>query len=187
MRRRQTRPFPWPRRWLVTDERMGDALWSALGRLPRGSGVLLRHHSTPPNERERIGRAVARICRRRELVLAVSRDMLLARRLGAALVHNPSRASGLMPHSRSVHDEGEADRTRRGLAALVFVSPVFDTRSHAGATPLGVENARRLVRRSHAHGIALGGVNESRFLRCRGGGIEAYAGIDCWLLGPSRE
>lgn len=181
MRPRQTRPFPWPRRWLVTDERIGDALWAALQRLPRGSGVLFRHHSLSPFERERTGRAIARVCQRRELVLAVSRDPRLARRLSAALVHNPIRCPGLMPHSQSVHDEVEADKARHDRAALVFVSPVFETRSHTNAVPLGVDHARRLVRRSSAQGIALGGMDEERFTRCRGGGIEAYAGIDCWL------
>ncbi|RYD48780.1 MAG: thiamine phosphate synthase, partial [Sphingomonadales bacterium] len=33
-----------PKLWLMTDERMGDDLWDALKRLPRGSGVIFRHY-----------------------------------------------------------------------------------------------------------------------------------------------
>ena len=36
-----------PRLWMMTDERQGDALWSALERLPRGAGVVFRHYSLP--------------------------------------------------------------------------------------------------------------------------------------------
>jgi thiamine-phosphate pyrophosphorylase len=35
----------------MTDERLGDALWTALRRLPRGAGIVFRHYATPPAER----------------------------------------------------------------------------------------------------------------------------------------
>src|SRR3546814_3022387 len=50
MHRRQ----PLPHLWMMTDERQGETLWRALYRLPRGAGVVFRHHSLPPRE---IGRA----------------------------------------------------------------------------------------------------------------------------------
>ena len=34
---------PLPEAWLFTDARMGDALWRAIARLPRGSGIVFRH------------------------------------------------------------------------------------------------------------------------------------------------
>ena len=181
MFRRQPRSIIWPRRWLMTDERIGDALWTALGRLPRGSGVIFRHDGLPEPRRERLGRAVARTCRRRALVLGVSRDVGLARRLGAALVHNPEGPAGLMPLSCSVHDEAEAGRARASGAALVFVSPVFPTRSHPTHAGLGIDRAADLASRSAAIAIALGGMDETRFHALRGRGFDGYAGIDCWI------
>jgi len=165
----------------MTDDRVGEELWPALARLPRGTGVLFRHHSLSAWKRERLGRAIARVCRRRGLVLGVSSDVGLARRLGAALVHNPARSAGLMPHSRSVHDEGEAITARAVRSALVFVSPVYPTRSHPDAAALGVDRAARLARVSGALAIALGGVDETRFRALRGRGFYGYAGIDCWI------
>lgn len=181
MRPRQTRPFAWPRRWLVTDERMGSGLWSALAHLPRGAGVVFRHHMLPARTRERLGRAVARLCRRRGLCLAVSRDVALARRLGAALVHNPAAPHGLMPHSRPVHDEREAELARLEGATFVFISPMFSTASHPDAVPLSLERAAGLIRKSGRPGIALGGMDEVRFARIRSQGFAGYAGIDCWI------
>ena len=38
---------PWPREWLMTDERMGDRLWEAIDGMPPGSGVVFRHYADP--------------------------------------------------------------------------------------------------------------------------------------------
>ena len=58
-----------PDRWLMTDERQGEALWRALERLPRGGGIVFRHHATPTPERARLFARVAAVARRRGLVL----------------------------------------------------------------------------------------------------------------------
>lgn len=171
----------WPARWLMTDERMGDRLFAAIRRLPRGSGVVFRHNHLPPVSRERLARKIARACRRRGLVLAVARDVGLARRVGAELVHQPGGAAGLMPVSRSVHNEREANAMRRRDAAVVFVSPVFTTRSHPDHAALGVAEAARLARLSGGFAVALGGMDERRFVAIRPRGFGGYAGIDCWL------
>ena len=39
------RQRPWPRAWLMTDERMGERLWEAIDRLPvKHSGIVFRHY-----------------------------------------------------------------------------------------------------------------------------------------------
>jgi thiamine-phosphate pyrophosphorylase len=178
---------PWPRRWLMTDERMGDSLWRALKRLPRGSGVIVRHDKLGRAERARLAGRIARICRRRGLVLGVAGDVALARRVGAALIHRPERHPGLMPTSWPVHDEGQALAARRKGAALAFVSPVFATRSHPGAEALGVAKAKQLALLSGSQAIAMGGMSEERFGELSRA-FHGYAGIDCWKVrGPSRE
>ena len=53
----------------MTDERQGDALWAALARLPRGSGIVFRHHS-------RASRA-ARAVRSRSAAMRAARRWLL--------------------------------------------------------------------------------------------------------------
>ena len=60
---------PLPQVWLMTDERMDDSLWTALGRLPRGGGVVFRHYGVGLAERRVLFAKVARIARRRGLVL----------------------------------------------------------------------------------------------------------------------
>ena len=173
---------PWPRDWLMTDERMGDRLWEAIGRVPQGTGgIVFRHYSLGPVERLELGKRVADIASARKLTLAVAGDLLLAERLDAKLAHNPSDSSEL-PFSRSVHDERQARAARDQGADLVFVSPIFPTRSHPKAPVLGVERAARLARMAGCPAIALGGMTFGKFWEL-GPAFHGWAGIDAWLEG----
>ena len=53
----------------MTDERQGDALWSALERLPRGAGIVFRHYTLARRERRLLFDRVRRVARRRGLLL----------------------------------------------------------------------------------------------------------------------
>ena len=171
MDNRQTQD-EWPRAWLMTDKRLGDALWDVLAQMPAGAGVVLRDSS--------IGQRVALCCKDNGLMLAVARDVALADRLGAALVHNPASITKL-PFSRSIHDEAEARLAKADGATLVFVSPVFPTRSHPGGDALGVNDAARLAKIAGVPAIALGGMNGERFAALALRGFYGWAGIDAWL------
>jgi len=113
-------------------------------------------------------------------VLAISRDVVLAERMGAVLVHNPQRATRL-PFSLSVHDAAEAYAAMRSDAALVFVSPVFPTSSHPGTSPLGEGGALVVALMTRKPAIALGGVDAASGARLMEFGWAGWAGIDAWL------
>jgi thiamine-phosphate pyrophosphorylase len=176
------RQRPWPRAWLMTDERMGERLWGAIARLPDGeAGLVFRHYSLQPDERRVLGERIATTCRQRNLTLAVASDVLLARALDADLVHNPDTLPGDLPFSRSVHSLEEAEAARSEGAVLVFVSPVSTTRSHPDQPPLGRDLARRIAQAASAPAIALGGMSEQHFTQFAREGFYGWAGIDAWL------
>ncbi len=171
----------WPREWLMTDERLGDRLWEAIGALPAGAGIVFRHYGTPADERAALGQRLASACRDRGLVLAVAGSTRLARSLGATLIHNPAGDPGALPVSRSVHTPDEAETACGSAASLVFLSPIYATSSHPGRKPLLRDTARRIVAACPLPVIALGGLNRSRFEEIRGDGFYGWAGIDAWL------
>lgn len=177
----------WPDAWLMTDERMGERLWVAIERLPFGrAGVVFRHYALESDRRRLIAERVADLCRRRKLTLAVARDADLARRLDAQLVHNPVEPVGDLPFSRSVHSIAEARAARAEGAALVFVSPVWPTRSHPGRDPLGKVEAVRIARAAGVPAIALGGMDRLRYMELIDD-FHGWAAIDAWLgKGPPR-
>ena len=162
----------------MTDERIGDALWAAIEALPRGSGIVFRHYHTPLAERRRLFAAVRAVARRRGLVLVRAG----ARRLGPCEdgVHNARRrpARGLL--TRAVHSLGEARGAARAGADLIFVSPVFATRSHPGARALGTTNALRIARIFGGRAIALGGVTRAEGKLLMRQGFYGWAAIDAW-------
>jgi thiamine-phosphate pyrophosphorylase len=171
---------PWPWQWLMTDERLGDRLWEAVDRLPSGAGIVFRHYHLGAAERLALGLKLARCASERNLTLGVAGSGQLAERLGAALLHNPDQP-GALPCSMAVHNEVEGRAANEAGAALAFIAPVHATRSHPGRPPLGWERAAELAAVVGCPAIALGGMDESRFLALREHGFHGFAGIDCWL------
>ncbi|SEN54111.1 thiamine-phosphate pyrophosphorylase [Sphingomonas gellani] len=164
-----------PRLWLMTDERVGEALWTALRRLPPGSGVVLRHHATAPAQRRALIKRVRRVAAARRLVLLVAGGAS-----GVAGVHGAGHGTGhgLGLRSWSAHDRRQAIAARRTGADLVFVSPIFATRSHPAAMGVGPGRGRRIGTAAGLPLIALGGMDRRRWLRIRHLGFHGWAAID---------
>ena len=174
---------PWPREWLMTDERIGERLRDAIDALPPGAGVVFRHYSLERGERAALARQVADRCKRGELVLAVAGSVELAEELDAPLVHNPAGEGGTMAFSRSAHSIQEAKTAWDAGASLIFLSPIFPTWSHPHAAPMAWDEVRAIVDASPVPVIALGGMDRARFAEVTDVGFYGWAGIDAWLGG----
>lgn len=160
-------------------------------RLPRGCGVVYRAFGAADAEAR--GRALARLCRRRGLILFVGADPWLASRLGADGVHLPERLcrragtiralSARFLVTAACHSLPAALSGRRAGAQALFVSPIFPSASPTAGHPLGPFALARIVRAARVPVYALGGVN-ARTVRALGltgvagvAAIEAVAGI----------
>jgi thiamine-phosphate pyrophosphorylase len=170
------RRYPLPRTWLMTDERMGEALWTALRRLPAGSGVVFRHYGLPAPQRRALFVRVARVCRARRLVLVRAGSAWLGR--GEAGLHGQRVGHGL--RTWPAHDRGEAIAGARAGADLLFISPVFPTRSHPGAPNLGRVRLGLLIRGLDVPVIALGGMDARRCRSLAQLKVHGWAAIDAW-------
>lgn len=170
MRRRQL-----PETWLFTDSRSGDALWPALARLPRGSGVIFRHYDVAAPERAGLLRRVRAATRRRGLLLVIAGQAHGIRGDG---VHN-RRGAGLL--TAAAHGRAQLVAARRRGAQLVFVSPVFATRSHPGGRTLGQVRFGLLIRGAGVPVAALGGMTARGYAALKPLGAMAWGGIDAWI------
>jgi thiamine-phosphate pyrophosphorylase len=161
---------PLPRLWLMTDERQGDGLLGAVARLPAGAGIVFRHHSLAEAERRALFERV-RAAHGGLLILAGP-----AADWGADGSHGRGPAEGL--RTAPAHDLAEIRAAEAAGAALIFLSPVFPTRSHPGAKTLGAAGFSALATQASLPVIALGGMNEAR---AKGlAGAYGWAGIDAW-------
>jgi len=165
--KRRTRS-PGPVLWLFTDSSRGGNPLTAAAGLPKSlCGVVFRHDGAP--DRAGLGRALARICRARRLVLVVAGDVRLAQALGAGVHLRAGRFPGPQaanlrhrrPISSSAHTIQDITRARIAGADAIFLSPAFPTASHPGAPALGPARWAALAGKYAARGhflLALGGV-----------------------------
>ena len=165
----------------MTDERMGDGLWAAIEALPRGAGIVFRHHATDQGGRRALFERVARIARRKRLVLIRAGAERLGR--GEAGVHGDVRRFNPGLRSWPAHSRTEAIAAKRAGADIVFISPVHPTRSHPDARAMGPLPAAAIRRGLGMKAIALGGMDSSRFAKLKGLGFHGWAAIDAWLPG----
>ncbi len=168
----------------MTDPRMGEGLWLALERLPRGAGVIVRHYELPAPERRALFARVRSIAARRGLVVLRAGSERLGR--GEQGVHgrDPRRTRGI--RSWPAHDRREMIAGVRAGADILFLSPIFATRSHPGAGSLGRVRASMLTRGIGRPVVALGGVSrrDKRWLTATG--FHGWAGIDAWMAPAGR-
>lgn len=148
-----------PAAWLLTDERIDGELWAVLRKLPQGSGIVVRHGSLSPRVRARMMLRVRTVAKLRGITLLDEQRSRIARvhsakELGKALLRDPQ---------------------------LLFLSPLFPTRTHPDWTPLPRMKAAVLARLSPRPIHALGGMDRRRFARVRRLGFAGYGAIDGWL------
>lgn len=170
------RRHPPPRVWLMTDERLGEGLFDAVGRLPTGAGIVFRHYGLPEGERRALFARVKAQARQRGLVLLLAGPAAMARAWGADGSHGRGRGGGF--RSAPAHNLREIRAAERAGADLLFLSPVYPTRSHPGAAWLGAARFTLLARRTYLPVIALGGMDTARAQRLRG--AYGWAGIEAW-------
>jgi thiamine-phosphate pyrophosphorylase len=154
-----------PLLWLLSDARNDAGLEAALAALPRGSGFVFRHYHLDPRDREARFRALAEKARAAGHVTILSGDEAVAREWGAdgvyGAVESVAAASGLLKLA-TAHNGQDLLAAGRAMADGVFLSPVFPTRSHPEAEPLGIHGFHVLAQQSPVPVIALGGMTKTR-------------------------
>lgn len=160
----------------MTDERQEKQLWAALDRLPAGSGVVIRHYGLAPGDRRDLIERVWKIAQRRQLLCLTAGDSCGVRTDG---IHD--RTARTTPdgqiRSVAVHDQAELRRAEKVSADLIFVSPVFSTRSHPDAEPLGQAGFDALAQATSIPAVALGGMTAARGRKLRQTSAYGWAAI----------
>ena len=169
---------PLPHLWLLSDARNDSVLEDALARLPEGSGFGFRHYHLAMEERRERYEMLRSICRSKNHCVVVSGIAALARLWHAdGLYAAPgmlANAAGLL-RIATVHDAAEMALAEAFGAHGAMVSPVFPTRSHPEARPLGIAGFHALAGSTSLPVIALGGMTAER---ARELGVRRWAAID---------
>jgi thiamine-phosphate pyrophosphorylase len=160
----------------MTDERLGERLFEAIERLPADGGIVFRHYSLPAADRRALFDRVKEVAGGRLLLLAGDAGEAASWDAGGS--HGRGPGAGL--RSVPVHSQAEIRAAERCGANLLFLSPVYPTRSHPGARTLGIAGFAWLARRTSLPVIALGGMNPVRGRKLASFGAYGWAAIDAW-------
>src|SRR3546814_18062212 len=88
------------------------------------------------------------------------------------------RRHSLLIHTAPAHDVPELRKAERTNAELLFISPVFPTRSPPNGRTLGPLRFGLLRQQTPKVVLALGGINRRRAKRLRGLCADGWAALD---------
>lgn len=175
---------------LITDWKVNPEPWRLFGDLPGGAVILIRDYDHP--EREAYARRTAYNAHARGMKVLVAGDMALARRIGADGLHVPEWQLARLPKrifakpgfliTAATHSKTALLRAERhGLVDAALLSPVFATKSHPNAKPLGATRFSGLARAAKLPVLALGGVKMADFRRLQCAGASGFCLLSSWL------
>lgn len=167
-----------PAKILLTDkDRLADPT-AAIAALNPGDAVILRHYGV--KNRPLMARELARLCRRRGLLLLVAGDARLARAVHADGLHLPEKMAFSAPRTWrlwlkpgwlvtvAAHSPAALARAGRLGFGAALLSPVFSTPSHPLARPIGPLRFAAWSRRATLPVYPLGGITRAAWRRLGG-------------------
>lgn len=184
MRARQPKPAHVPRLWLMADARIASDLPRIIAAMPARSAVVVRPYALGNAGKEASLRPLRRIA------LAKRHLLLLAGPGDDRAYHGRHGFRGhakSTPVSAPVHNRRDSERARKAGVAIVLISPVYGTRSHQDARPIGRRGFGSLAAQTRGLAIALGGMDAERFRKLRNDGAHGWAAIDAFARDQKRN
>ena len=170
---------------MVDPTRTPDPL-AAAARLPRGTGVVYRAFGA--KDAARTAAALARLAKRRGLVLLIGADERLAAACGAQGLHLPERMAHLAPRIRArrpgwlitaaAHSPRALAHAARAGCDAALLSTVFASNSPSAGRPMGPIRFSALTRTARLPVYALGGVKPRTAKRLLGSKAVGLAGVE---------
>jgi thiamine-phosphate pyrophosphorylase len=167
-----------PNLWLFTDSLKTLKPIELSKRLPKKSGLVIRHYNS--KNKTIILKDILHIKKRRMFTVLISGKY--KRGLNIDGNHFPQWANpinnGNKITSMSFHHAKDIRKSINLKADLIFISPVFPSTSHKNKQCLGVIKLGLMARLFKKHVIALGGINNKNITRLRSLPISGCAGIE---------
>ena len=160
-----------------------DGADAGLRAAPRATILQLRAPSLTARQLER---EAIRLVRESRVPMLISSRCDIALATGAAGVNLPESdigiefARGLIRRGlvgRSVHSREAARQAQIEGADFVIFGPVWESTTHPGRAPAGVDALRAVAGSLRIPVLAVGGVTEARIAECLAAGAAGYAAI----------
>jgi len=169
----------------MTDPKNGGDPIDLVSKIPPRTNLIFRHYHE--ENREDMAKRVVKECRKAKIKCLISQNVDLAVRLRADGIHLPEHILKRLGTRPKVHKKMIVTAATHSLPMIfkaqkigldaAIVSPVYFTRSHPDATPLGILKIAFACTLSSIPIIALGGVKAKNFTELRLAGVSGFAGI----------
>lgn len=176
--------------FFFTDRKRCADLNLAIKKLPKNSAVIFREYDLDEVSREKLAREIIAICRERNHKILIGKNVELARKLRADGIHFSD--NDILPmavfnrqnwprefiFSFACHNFLSVLKSQHLKADLLFVSPIFTTKSHPNIAPLGLMQLSKIIRVSKIPVFALGGVNEKNIHALKKLDLQGFGAIE---------
>ena len=173
-----------------TDRKRCADLSLAIKKLPKNSAVIFREYDLDEAAREKLAQEIIAICRGRNHKILIGKNVALARKLRADGIHFSD--NDILPlavfnrqnwprefiFSFACHNFLSVLKSQQLKVDLLFVSPIFATKSHPNIAPLGLMQLSKIIRASKVPVFALGGVNEKNIHTLERLGAQGFGAIE---------
>ena len=144
-------------------------------------GVVLRCKDI--KKRYLYAKKILRLCKKKKFTFLVSSSYIIAKSIGADGVHYPNKYNYCRKDSKmlmtcSYHRYNDIKRIKQLSVGLVFISPVFPTRSDVNKKETGLIKISFLANYLKYQYSVLGGVNSNNINSLRNRGIKSISGLD---------
>ncbi len=166
----------------MTDSQRAPDPEAICARLPDHSIIIVRDYNHP--DRMKLAKALRSITLAHNQTLMVAGDATLAHRVGADGLHLPEYQLCKPPSLEGFSLVSAACHSRKALLKaealgvdFALVSPVFATKSHPDAAPLGIHRLARLATVSRVPLVALGGISAQNVAKLKLVSLMGFAAI----------
>ncbi len=160
--------------------------------MPQNSAFIFREYDLNQQKRQELAEKIFAICQEKSCKFLIGKDLELARKIEADGVHfsdldfvdgfdNASVVAGFARKftiSLSCHSLQSVQKAQNSGADVIFLSPIFATKSHANAKTLDLENLAEACKSSTKPIFALGGISEKNLASIAKCGARGFGGIE---------
>ncbi len=144
-------------------------------------GIILRCKKIEKNYQ--YAKKILKLCRKKKFTFLVSSSYVIAKSIGADGVHYPKNYNNCRKDSKilitcSYHGYSDIRRIKKLSPELVFISPIFSTKSDIKKKEIGIMNISFLANYLKLQYSVLGGVKENNIKSLRNRGIKSISGLD---------
>jgi thiamine-phosphate pyrophosphorylase len=174
---------------MFSDLKRVPNLEKAIYNLPKNSIIIFREYSLKKDKRQELALKFLKIAKKLNHKFFVGKDSKMALEIKADGVHYSDLDQNSWqlikkkyPHKFSIslacHDFKSIQKAQNSNAEILFLSPIFKTKSHENAKNLGLLKLVKSCKYSSKKVFALGGVNSQNIGKVLKNYADGFAGIE---------